>query len=123
MIDIWQANAAGRYDNDDQKSPPAKNVFANRLRLLTDETGYYEYETIKPGRYKTGPNVWRPAHIHYLVQASGYQSLITQLYFAGDPYNKSDQFIKSSLIIEPRSVSNRNGTFQVGEFDIVLAKA
>jgi hypothetical protein len=49
-LDIWQANAAGRYDNDDPAAPPKPGVYVNRARLITDETGYYEYETIKPGR-------------------------------------------------------------------------
>jgi protocatechuate 3,4-dioxygenase beta subunit len=69
VVEVWQANAAGRYDNDDPDKPPKPGVFVNRARVLTDETGYYEYETIKPGRYKIGPKLWRPAHIHYMVAA------------------------------------------------------
>src|SRR5262245_17239850 len=56
LLDIWQADADGRYDNDDPNKPPATGVFVNRARVLTDETGYYEYETIHPGAYKTGPD-------------------------------------------------------------------
>ena len=123
VLDIWQANAAGRYDNDDRNNPPAENVFVNRARLFTDETGYYEYETIKPGRYSIGRDRWRPAHIHYLVAARGYRQLITQMYFDGDPINDSDAFIKPSLIITPESVRTENGVFQLGTFDIVLAPA
>jgi catechol 1,2-dioxygenase len=123
VLDIWQANAAGRYDNDDSKNPPAKDVFKNRARLITDENGYYEYETVHPGPYKIGPNAWRPSHVHYLVRAQGYRNLVTQLYFKDDPHNKTDEFIKDSLIIEPRSVKLPNGTIEVGVFDIVLAAA
>ena len=122
-LDVWQANAQGRYDNDDPKNPPKKGVFHNRARLVTDETGYYEYQTVKPGRYKIGPELWRPAHIHYLVTAPGYNTLITQMYFEGDPENARDQFIKPSLIISPETVRVRQGQFQLGTFDIVLAKA
>jgi catechol 1,2-dioxygenase len=122
IIDVWQANADGRYDNDDPKTPPAKDVFKNRARLITDETGYYEYETVHPGRYLIGPKTWRPAHIHYLVRAQGYRTLITQLYFKGDPHNKTDEFIKDSLIIEVRQVKTPAGTYEVGTFDIVLAR-
>ena len=113
-LDIWQADANGRYDNDDPQNPPAANVFINRARLITDHDGYYEYQTIHPGPYQTGPNQWRPSHIHYLVQRQGYRQLITQLYFRGDPHNKTDRFIKESLIVdlEPVKVA-----------DIVLAKA
>jgi catechol 1,2-dioxygenase len=123
LLDIWQADADGRYDNDDPNNPPAKGVFVNRARVLTDETGYYEYETIHPGPYKTGPNTWRPSHVHYLVRKAGYANLITQLYFKGDKHNATDEFIKASLIIalEPAKV---NGiTIETGVFDVVLAPA
>jgi catechol 1,2-dioxygenase len=123
VVEVWQANAAGRYDNDDPSSPPKPGVFVNRARMATDESGYYEYETIKPGRYKVGPRQWRPAHIHYMISASGYKTLVTQLYFKGDPYNDSDDFIKPSLIIDPEVREIHGGNVQLGTFDIVLAKA
>lgn len=123
VLDIWQANATGRYDNDDPDAPPAAGVFRNRARLLTDETGYYEFETIKPGRYKIGPDAWRPAHIHYLIRAAGHEPLVTQLYFRGDPENKRDRFIKPSLIIDPTPVKSDSGTYLLGTFDIILEKA
>ena len=122
VIDIWQANKDGRYDNDDPKNPPAKDVFVNRARLITDENGYYEYETIMPGRYKIGPAAWRPAHIHYMVRSPGYSTLITQLYFKGDPMNSKDRFIKKSLIIDLTKEKSVGGEYRRGEFDIVLAK-
>ncbi len=122
-LDIWQANAKGRYDNDDPRNPPAPDVFLNRARVLTDEQGRYEYETIYPGAYQTGPNVWRPPHIHYLLRAQGYQSLITQLYFKGDPHQTKDPFIKNSLIIQLESHQRDQTTYQSGTFDIILAPA
>ncbi len=123
VIDIWQANAKGRYDNDDPKNPPAKDLFLNRARILTDETGYYEYETIHPGAYKTGPETWRPSHIHYYARATGYKPLVTQLYFKGDPHNKTDEFIKESLIIELMERKVNGGVIEAGSFDIVLEPA
>ncbi len=120
VVDIWQANDKGRYDNDDPKNPPKDGVFVNRARLITDENGYYEYETVHPGAYQIGPKEWRPSHIHYLVRARGYKELITQLYFKGDPHNKTDRFIKPSLIIDPRKEKNAGGTYEAGTFDIVL---
>lgn len=122
-IDIWQANAEGRYDNSDPNSPPAKGIFKNRARLITDETGYYEYETVHPGHYQLWPGVWRPSHVHYLVQHPGYQTLITQLYFRGDPHNAADRFIKESLIIDLHGHKVGDTTYQTGTFDIVLAPA
>lgn len=68
--------------------------------MLTDEEGRYEYETIHPGAYRIGPQTWRPPHIHYLVRAAGYQTLVTQLYFRGDPHQKTDRFIRESLVID-----------------------
>ncbi len=121
VMDIWQANSEGRYDNDDPSHPPAKDVFQNRARLVTDESGYYEYETVHPGAYQIAPNVWRPSHIHYWVRCRGYQDLITQLYFKGDPRNDTDTFIKKSLIIALAAQKTRGGTYEAGSFDIVLA--
>ena len=123
VLDVWQANAQGRYDNDEQAKPPAADVFVNRARLVTDENGYYEYETVHPGRYKIGENAWRPSHIHYYVQATGYNPLVTQMYFKGDPMNAQDQFIKPSLIVDVQTVKTPNGAIERGVFDVVLARA
>jgi catechol 1,2-dioxygenase len=123
VLDVWQANAKGRYDNDDAANQPAENVFVHRARIAVDETGYYEYETIKPGRYQIGEDRWRPSHIHYLVRAPGYKPLVTQLYFKGDPMNDKDDFIKASLIMDPKIVKVDGGSFLLGTFDIVLNKA
>lgn len=123
VIDVWQANAAGRYDNDDPAKAPAPGVFVNRARVITDELGRYELETIHPGRYKIGPDTWRPSHIHYMVRAKGYAKLVTQLYFEGDPENAKDSFIKSSLIMPVERIKVAGGTYERVTFDIVLAKA
>jgi catechol 1,2-dioxygenase len=122
-LDIWQANAKGRYDNDDPDHPPKKDFFLYRARLIADETGYYEFEKVHPGRYKIGPDAGRPSHIHYAVVASGYQMLVTQLYFKGDPYNAKDEFIHNSLIIEPKTVKVTAGGYESGTFDVVLKPA
>jgi len=119
-IDIWQANAKGRYDNDDPAKPPKKGVYLNRARLVTDENGYYEFETIHPGQYQIGSNVWRPSHIHYMVACPGYKTLVTQLYFEGDPHNKTDQFIKQSLIRSFRKVKVGAYSYETANFEIVL---
>jgi catechol 1,2-dioxygenase len=124
VIDIWQANAQGRYDNDDPRNPPAAGVFKNRARLIADENGYYEYETVHPGPYQIGENAWRPSHIHYLVTHPGYRQLVTQMYFRGDRHNAADAFIRDSLIIDPQERRGpNNATYKVGTFDIVLARA
>ena len=124
LLDIWQADADGSYDLTDPRNPPPRREFRNRIRLMTDETGYYEYETIRPGAYRIGPGAggFRPSHIHYMVQAGGYSKLITQLYFAGDKHVKTDRWAsKSNLIVQPQKVKVTGGTYELGTFDIVLA--
>ena len=124
VLDIWQANHQGRYDNDDPKRPPAADVFVNRARLVTDENGAYEFESIKPGPYRIDRTTWRPSHIHYWIRATGYRELITQLYFRGDEHQKTDAWIKESLIIDLREQKTAGGqTYRAGVFDIVLAPA
>lgn len=122
-VDIWQANDAGRYDNDDPAAPPAPDVFLNRTRLVTDESGRYEYETILPGRYRIGPDVWRPRHIHYWVRHDRYRPLVTQLYFRGDPHNGTDRFVRPSLIMDLQERTTPRGAYRFCTFDIVLAPA
>jgi catechol 1,2-dioxygenase len=120
-LDVWQANAEGRYDNDDPNAPPAAGVFLNRARVMTDQDGYYQYQTIHPGPYRIGANAWRPSHIHYLVRHPGYRHLITQLYFRGDEHQRGDAWIKPSLIIDLAEERTRRGNYKKGTFDIILA--
>jgi protocatechuate 3,4-dioxygenase beta subunit len=122
VLDVWQASANGRYDNDDPKRPPAADVFTNRARLITDENGFYEFETIKPGAYRIDKTTWRPNHIHFWIRHTAYRPLVTQLYFRGDEHQKGDPWIKESLIIELRDQKTPGGqAYKTGTFDIVLA--
>lgn len=120
VLHIWQADEKGHYDNEDQNNPPAKDAFTNRGIIFTDSQGRYAYQTIHPGAYEIGPKQWRPAHIHYMVIATGYESLTTQLYFDGDPHNKVDRFIKQSLIIKLQKSTRYKQVVETGVFDIVL---
>lgn len=122
LVHVWQANKHGRYDNDDPRNPPKKGVYLYRARVRTDERGFYEYETIHPGRYQVG-DTFRPAHIHYRIEAAGHKTLITQLYFKGDPFNARDRFFKKSLMIDPKRIQVGDaGSYGLGTFDIVLRK-
>jgi protocatechuate 3,4-dioxygenase, beta subunit len=89
MIEIWQANAAGRYHHErDQHDAPLDRHFRGTARLFTDEQGRYRFTSIKPGAYpwRNHHNAWRPNHIHYSLFGPGYATrLITQMYFPGDP--------------------------------------
>ena len=89
LVEIWQANAAGRYRHaGDQHPAPLDPNFDGAGRCLTDAEGRYEFITIKPGAYPWGnhENAWRPAHIHFSVFGRAFtQRLVTQMYFPGDP--------------------------------------
>ena len=89
LIEIWQANAAGRYVHREELHPaPLDPNFLGAGRSLTGPDGSYRFVTIKPGSYPWGNhrNAWRPAHIHFSVYGAGLgQRLITQMYFPGDP--------------------------------------
>ncbi len=89
MIEIWQANAAGRYaDPADQHDAPLDPNFQGGGRVFTDADGWYQFTTIKPGAYpwRNHYNAWRPNHIHYSLFGTGFGSrIITQMYFPGDP--------------------------------------
>ena len=95
-IEVWQANAHGRYTHPSDPNPaPLDPNFDGAALLVTDNEGRYRFETIKPGAYPAGPNSMRPAHIHF--QVTGKQDrLVTQMYFEGDPYNASDPFLNSA---------------------------
>ena len=89
LLEIWQANASGRYRHKKDTFMGAMDPnFGGCGRTLTDDDGYYRFLTIKPGAYPwpNGGNNWRPAHIHFSVFGTAFcQRLITQLYFEGDP--------------------------------------
>jgi protocatechuate 3,4-dioxygenase beta subunit len=121
LLDVWQANADGHYDNDDPAHPPKPHTFVNRARLHSDETGYYELETIYPGPYRMDANTWRSPHVHFIVRAIGFKTLVTQLFFEGAPYLDTDPFVKRSLIIPLHDVAAGTGKFRRGKFDIILA--
>ena len=99
LVEIWQCNAAGRYlhARDDHPAPLDPN-FSGAGRVLTDEQGRYRFVTIKPGAYpwRNHPNAWRPAHIHFSLFGSSFQSrLVTQMYFPNDPLFPFDPILQS----------------------------
>jgi catechol 1,2-dioxygenase len=101
LMDVWQADAAGRYDNDGTFGRGATPLRL-RGRLVTDASGAYSIRTILPGRYLNG-STYRPAHVHVKLSARGHQPITTQLYFPDDPYNAGDPFIRKSLIMQTQT--------------------
>ena len=99
LIEVWQANAAGRYAHEvDQHPAPLDPNFGGAGRALTDAEGRYRFTTIKPGAYpwRNHHNAWRPAHIHFSVFGRAFtERLITQMYFPGDPLLAHDPIVCS----------------------------
>ena len=99
LIELWQANAAGRYIHTiDQHPAPLDPHFTGAGRCLTDDDGRYRFTTIKPGPYpwRNHDNAWRPAHIHFSLFGRAFtQRLVTQMYFPGDPLFYQDPIYNS----------------------------
>ena len=99
LIEVWQANAAGRYRHKgDGHNAPLDPNFSGNGRVLTDADGEYRFVSIKPGAYpwRNHANAWRPAHIHFSLFGLGYLSrLVTQMYFPGDPLLPLDPIFNS----------------------------
>jgi len=119
LIEIWQANAAGRYRHvvDDHPAPLDPN-FTGAGRCMTDSLGRYRFVTIKPGSYpwRNHYNAWRPAHIHFSLFGRAFtQRLITQMYFPEDPLFPLDPIFNS--IPDPQA-----RTRLISRFDIDLTE-
>ena len=132
LIEIWQANAAGRYHHEvDQHPAPLDPHFTGAGRCLTDDEGCYRFVTVKPGAYPWGnhPNAWRPAHIHLSLFGQAFTNrLVTQMYFPGDPLFEFDPIFQS--VRDPEARARLVCGFDLGttvpewalayRFDIVL---
>ncbi len=99
LVEIWQANAAGRYAHEVDRHPaPLDPNFHGAGRCVTDREGRYRFVTVKPGSYpwRNHPNAWRPAHIHFSLFGRAFSSrLVTQMYFPGDPLLAFDPIFQS----------------------------
>jgi protocatechuate 3,4-dioxygenase beta subunit len=99
LVEIWQANASGRYRHEtDTHDLPLDPNFSGAGRCLTDDDGRYRFVTIKPGAYPwpNHPNAWRPNHIHFSLFGRAFtERLVTQMYFPGDPLFRYDPIFNS----------------------------
>jgi protocatechuate 3,4-dioxygenase, beta subunit len=131
LVEIWQANSAGRYVHvADQHPAPLDPNFLGAGRCVTDSQGRYKFYTIKPGAYPWGnhDNAWRPAHIHFsLFGPSIVTRLVTQMYFPGDPLLAFDPVYLGvpadhrDLLISKFKLDHTEPSFALGyEFDFVL---
>jgi protocatechuate 3,4-dioxygenase beta subunit len=132
LVEIWQANAAGRYMHAKDTWPaPLDPNFSGAGRCLTGDDGSYEFTTIKPGPYPWGNhhNAWRPAHIHFSLLGRAFaQRLVTQMYFPGDPFFPYDPIFNS--VRDPAARERMVSEFSIDDtrpdwapaylFDVVL---
>jgi protocatechuate 3,4-dioxygenase beta subunit len=99
VVEVWQANAAGRYIHpSDNDHAPVDQNFYGAARLATDAAGLLELRTVKPGAYPvpTNDGWWRPPHIHFSVFGRVWLSrLVTQMYFPGEPLNGQDRILNA----------------------------
>lgn len=121
VLDVWHADAAGRYDNDSADY---------RLRgiLMSGADGAFSFQSVRPGNYPDA-NGMRPAHVHFTVTHPGHRSITTQLYFRGDPFlspndscgicNSGDETLVIDLVPELRG----GVRWWKGRFEIVLRPA
>jgi protocatechuate 3,4-dioxygenase, beta subunit len=103
LVEVWQANAAGRYAAGDDHPAPLDPNFTGAGRCLTDAEGHYRFVTVRPGAYpwRNHRNAWRPAHVHFSLFGPYLGSrLVTQMYFPGDPLMAHDPILRS--IADPR---------------------
>lgn len=132
LVEIWQANAAGRYrHHSDQHPAPLDPNFTGAGRTLTDENGVYRFTTIKPGAYpwRNHANAWRPAHIHFSLFGNAFATrLVTQMYFPGDPLFQFDPIFQSipderarQSLIARFDLASTQPEWALGyQFDIIL---
>jgi protocatechuate 3,4-dioxygenase beta subunit len=132
LVELWQANAAGRYRHEVDRHPaPLDPSFSGAGRCVTDDEGRYRFITIKPGAYpwQNHPNAWRAAHIHFSLFGPAFATrLVTQMYFPGDPLFFQDPIFHS--VRDPRHRERMIARFDLDhtvpewalayEFDVVL---
>jgi protocatechuate 3,4-dioxygenase beta subunit len=119
VLDFWHVDMNEKYSD-------GTSDLRNRGRLVSSETGYYELESIRPIPYRpnpTGsPDFWRCAHFHLAAFCPGYQPLVTEIHFQGDP-KKADPMYRSenAIVVEQKSVNGSR--FETGVFDLVLERS
>lgn len=142
LLDIWQSSADGRYD----VQLPDAGGKQLRARLRADDEGRFRFRTIKPTPYpvptdgpvglildRMGRHPMRPAHLHFIVLAAGYETVVTHLFVKGDPYLASDVVfgVKESLVVDFKRIESATEAKKVGlaapfyaaSYDFVLSSA
>jgi protocatechuate 3,4-dioxygenase beta subunit len=128
-VEIWQACASGRYNNDQDPNPaPLDPNFRYWGETFTDANGEYSFKTIKPGAYPADTDWDRPPHIHVRIAKRGFKDLITQMYFKGDPLNDLDKILLNVPVrLRPEVIVDfqtnpLDPTSTIGTFNISIEK-
>jgi protocatechuate 3,4-dioxygenase beta subunit len=99
VIEIWQANSAGKYVHDADRHPaPVDPNFTGEGRLATDAEGQFQFFSIKPGAYPVLESGWwwRPPHIHFSILGRSWMDrFVTQIFFPGEPLNETDLLLNA----------------------------
>ena len=126
-IEIWQANARGRYNHPSDPSPqPVDLNFQGWAVISSKENGGFRFKTVMPGAYPASESWIRPPHIHFKISKPGYATLITQMYFPDEQLNKTDLLLRQKNALErPMMIAKQTGheeELTVYEYNIVLAE-
>ena len=116
-LDLWQV------DNQTADYSAGNGDFKNRARLVTDESGAFEFETVHPIPYTPGPNFWRSPHIHFIATAAGHKRLVSEMFFKGDAKQDIDQLFHPALAVPVVKKSINTKDYETAIFDIVLEAA
>ena len=114
VVEVWHASDQGVYYGLEGGAAP--EPFSLRGSVRTDAEGLYAFRTILPGRYPLSRSRFRPRHIHYRISGPDHRTLVTQLYFGGDPWLQGDPLVRPSLVID---LEERKGVLH-GVFEAVL---
>ena len=125
MLDIWQADASGRYRHPRDPNPAkADENFQGRAIIHSDENGFFRFKTVTPGAYPASIAWTRPPHIHFKISKPGYRMLTTQMYFPDEKLNGSDLLLNAKPLAQRAAMTARliaqQGNWPVYEYNIVL---
>ena len=113
-LDLWQV------DNQTADYSKGGGDFKNRARLVTDETGAFEFETVHPIPYNPSPDFWRSPHIHFIATAARHKTLVSEMFFKGDAKQDIDRLFHPSLAVAVEKKKINGKDYETAVFDIVL---
>ena len=122
-VDIWQANAAGRYHHPHDENPaPVDPNFQSWAIVQSGTEGAFRFKTVIPGAYPVSPEWTRPPHIHFKVSKAGYHEVVTQMYFPEQPLNEVDKLLQGKSVEEQKMMVARTDQGNPDHllYDIVL---